>query len=139
MKLRHSLLPTCALTAGLAPCLYPVAAQADTTTTHQYILTAPVNTCNGSTTQLEGFQNLTITTHSDGTVVYKNVLHGTGTGSDGNKYVFNLVDTATATGSDLDITEQTVLVSQGSDPNQLTDFHFTTNPYSFEFTAICRG
>jgi hypothetical protein len=137
MKLRRMAWTACIVAGGIVPWLTVGTAQADTTVTLTSFINSPVNTCNGSTVQVEGLQVVRITTKPDGTQTILNRLNGTGVGSDGNKYVFNQVTQVTVSG-DISITSRTLLISQGSDPNQLVEFTFTTNPPNTTVTTICR-
>ena len=138
MKLRRMVWTACVVAGGIVPWLTVGTAQADTTVTLTSFINSPVNTCNGSTVQVEGLQVVEITTRPDGTQTFVNRLNGTGVGSDGNKYVFNQVTRGTISGSDISITSRTQLISQGSDPNLLLEFTFTTNPPNTTVTTICR-
>jgi hypothetical protein len=114
-------------------------AHADTTVITNYSISSPVSACNGDNIHIEGLQVVVVTTHKDGSQTFRSTFNGSGTAQDGNTYHWSETNHSSVTNGVVKLHVRLRLISEGSDPNLLTEFTFVSNPFFVEFTPVCVG
>ena len=101
--------------------------------------TFTVNTCTNDIVTVSGTFHYVDNQTDANTYVFNINGHLTGTGSNGNSYVWNFQESAKSTSSPFSFDTRThdVLVSQGSAPNQLMTIHVTYPPLNVSIQTVC--
>jgi hypothetical protein len=129
-----------ALAAALVLAPATIASADPATVTRFEIQNLQFNTCNGETVLLTGTLT-SVTQVIDGKTVTYLIGEFTGTGSFGTEYVlsFRTQQFVVSEPFSFEVTNRQLLVSKGSEPNQLVTITTSFPPFMFNVETVCHG
>jgi hypothetical protein len=132
------LVPLALLLAFLTPASTATAAPAESERFQTVLFDE--NTCNGEEILGEGTIHFVFKEQKDGSFLLHANLHGTAVGTQGNEYVLNFTrkDRFISDPAHFTMDFKTVLVSKGSAPNQVANFHLDSDS-GVTVDIDCRG
>lgn len=115
--------------------LRPVAA-APAELVREYAFFIELNACSDELVFIEGTFLVVTTPNNNGKYTQHAYFHGTGTGFQGNEYVYNDHYKFVTSGTDYEIAYETLLISKGSEPNERFIFYNDNGEVSGEFVCV---